>query len=60
MLIPKNVSSIFNFKPNNYIIMKKVLFVLALFMAGLVVNSQAGKTDFSGTWNLNAEKSKIS
>jgi len=26
-------------------------------MAGLVVNAQVGKTDFSGTWNLNAEKS---
>ena len=26
-------------------------------MAGLVVNAQADKTDFSGTWNLNAEKS---
>jgi len=37
--------------------MKKVLFVLALIMAGLVVNAQVGKTDFSGTWNLNAEKS---
>jgi dipeptidyl aminopeptidase/acylaminoacyl peptidase len=37
--------------------MKKVLFVLALIMSGLVVNAQAGKTDFSGTWNLNAEKS---
>jgi hypothetical protein len=37
--------------------MKKVLFVLALIMTGLVVNAQAGKTDFSGTWNLNAEKS---
>jgi hypothetical protein len=37
--------------------MKKVLFVLALIMAGLVVNAQTGKTDFSGTWNLNAEKS---
>jgi hypothetical protein len=37
--------------------MKKVLFVLALIMVGLVVNAQVGKTDFSGTWNLNAEKS---
>jgi len=37
--------------------MKKVLFVLSLIMAGLVVNAQVGKTDFSGTWNLNAEKS---
>lgn len=37
--------------------MKKVLFVLALIMSGLVVNAQVGKTDFSGTWNLNAEKS---
>lgn len=26
-------------------------------MAGLVVNAQAGLTDFSGTWNSNAEKS---
>ena len=37
--------------------MKKVLFVLSLFMAGILVNAQAVKTDFSGTWNLNAEKS---
>lgn len=37
--------------------MKKVIFVLSLFMAGLVVNAQAGLTDFSGTWNSNAEKS---
>ncbi len=37
--------------------MKKVLFVLSLFMAGLVVNAQVAKSDFSGTWNLNAEKS---
>ena len=35
----------------------KELFVLSLIMAGLVVNAQADKTDFSGTWNLNAEKS---
>lgn len=37
--------------------MKKGLFVLSLIMAGLLVNAQAVKTDFSGTWNLNAEKS---
>ena len=37
--------------------MKKVLFVLSLFMAGLVVNAQVAKSDFSGTWNLYAEKS---
>ena len=37
--------------------MKKVLFVLSLFMSGILVNAQAVKTDFSGTWNLNAEKS---
>ncbi len=37
--------------------MKKVLFVLSLIMAGILVNAQAVKTDFSGTWNLNTEKS---
>ena len=37
--------------------MKKVLFVLVLMMAVLVVNAQAGKTNFAGTWTLNAEKS---
>ncbi|MBN2863285.1 MAG: hypothetical protein JXN62_09005 [Bacteroidales bacterium] len=37
--------------------MKKVFFVLSLIMAGLLVNAQAVKTDFSGTWNLNSEKS---
>jgi len=37
--------------------MKKVLFVLSFIMAGLLVNAQEVKTDFSGTWNLNAEKS---
>ena len=45
------------FKPNNLLIMKKVLFVLVLIMAVLAVNAQAGKTNFAGTWNLNAEKS---
>jgi len=37
--------------------MKKVLFILSLFVAGVVVNAQVAKTDFSGTWNLNTEKS---
>lgn len=37
--------------------MKKVLFVLSLIMAVLVVNAQAGKTNFAGTWTLNTEKS---
>jgi len=37
--------------------MKKVLFVLSFIMAGLLVNAQEVKTDFSGTWNLNSEKS---
>ena len=37
--------------------MKKVLFVLSLIMAGILVNAQTVKTDFSGNWNLNAEKS---
>jgi len=37
--------------------MRKVLFVLALIMAVLVVNAQAGKTNFAGTWTLNTEKS---
>ncbi len=37
--------------------MRKVLFVLALIMAVLVVNAQAGKINFAGTWTLNTEKS---
>jgi Tol biopolymer transport system component len=37
--------------------MKKVLFVLVLIMAVMVVNAQAGKTDFTGKWTLNTEKS---
>jgi Tol biopolymer transport system component len=37
--------------------MKKVLSVLVLFMAVLVINAQAGKTNFTGTWTLNTEKS---
>ena len=37
--------------------MKKVLFVLVLIMAVLVVNAQAGKTNFTGKWTLNTEKS---
>ena len=37
--------------------MKKVLFVLVLIMAALVVNAQAGKTNFTGKWTLNTEKS---
>ncbi len=37
--------------------MKKVLFVLAFVTAALVVGAQAGKTNFAGTWTLNAEKS---
>ena len=37
--------------------MKKVLFVLSFVLAGLLVNAQEVKTDFSGTWNLNSEKS---
>jgi hypothetical protein len=37
--------------------MKKVLFVLVLIMGVLVVNAQAGKTNFAGTWTLNTEKS---
>ncbi len=37
--------------------MRKVLFVLALIMAVMVVNAQAGKTNFTGTWTLNKEKS---
>jgi len=37
--------------------MKKALFVLSLFMVGLIVNSQVVLSDFSGTWNSNAEKS---
>ena len=37
--------------------MKKIIFVLSLFMAGLFVNAQVALTDFSGNWNSNAEKS---
>ncbi|MFZ0282538.1 MAG: hypothetical protein WAL29_12875 [Bacteroidales bacterium] len=39
--------------------MKKVLFVLVLIMSVLVVNAQAGKTNFAGTWNLDTEKSTL-
>jgi|WetSurSiteA1Bulk_404760.scaffolds.fasta_scaffold11522_2 hypothetical protein len=37
--------------------MKKVLFVLVLMMAVLAVSAQSDKTDFTGKWNLNTEKS---
>lgn len=37
--------------------MKKVLFVLVFMTAAMVVSAQAGKTNFAGTWTLNAEKS---
>jgi len=37
--------------------MKKVLLVMVFVMGVLVVNAQAGLTDFAGTWTLNTEKS---
>ena len=37
--------------------MKKVLFVLVLIMTVMIVNAQADKSNFAGTWTLNTEKS---
>jgi len=46
-------------KVNNVKIMLSGMIIMAILIMPFSLNGQAGKTDFTGTWQLNAEKSDL-